>query len=196
MGKNATFRIRVKGDHRYSPRCTEHVFSVIALSLPRLGLDHTNCDKSRIATARIPVLLRIVTVAIFDGSNTTSQIDFNSTRGYTPNYRKHVHIEIGPFQWGLLGTSFMALWLTTDIHTNRYTSEITPKWAKKQLFVFVSKVIMGTLESTKNTFPVLLDSVCHVWALITYCDKSQIATAGIPDLSQFVTSQFVTVQYQ
>ena len=46
---------------------------------------------------------------------------------------------------------------------------------------------MGTLTSTQNTFSVLLDSVCAVTALITNCDKSQIATAGIPELSQFVT---------
>ena len=46
---------------------------------------------------------------------------------------------------------------------------------------------LGTLPSTQNTFPVLLDSNCAVTALITNCDKSQIATAGIPELSQFVT---------
>ena len=44
-----------------------------------------------------------------------------------------------------------------------------------------------TLPSTQNIFSVLLDSVCAVTALITNCDKSQIATAGIPELSQFVT---------
>ena len=42
---------------------------------------------------------------------------------------------------------------------------------------------MGALPSTQNTFSVLVDSVT---ALITNCDKSQIATAGIPELSQFV----------
>ena len=56
-----------------------------------------------------------------------------------------------------------------------------------QLFIFMSKMNMGTLPSTQNTFSVLLDSVCAVTALITNCDKSQIATAGIPELSQFVT---------
>ena len=50
----------------------------------------------------------------------------------------------------------------------------------------ISKVNMGALPTTQNTFSVLLDSVCHVTALITNCDKSQIATVEIPDLSQFV----------
>ena len=68
-----------------------------------------------------------------------------------------------------------------------YTSEIAPEWAKMQIFMFMSKVNLGTLPSTENTFLVLLDSVCAVTALITNCYKSQIATAGIPDLSQFVT---------
>ena len=51
----------------------------------------------------------------------------------------------------------------------------------------MSKVNLGTLPSTQKTFSVLLDSVCAVTALITNCDKSQIATAGIPEFSQFVT---------
>ena len=117
--------------------------------------------------------------------NTTSQIDINSIRGYTPKYRKHVHIHIGQFQEGFLATLFMDF--ITDIHTNRYTSEITPKWAKMQLFIIMSKVNLGTLPSTQNTFSVLLESICHITALITNCYKSQIATAGIPVLSQFVT---------
>ena len=72
----------------------------------------------------------------------------------------------------------------TDIHTHRYNSEITPKWAKMKLFISMSKVNLGTLPSTQNTFSVLFDSVCAVTAWITNCDKSQIAT---------VVSQFVTV---
>ena len=76
------------------------------------------------------------------------------------------------------------------IHTNRYNSEITPKWAKMKLFIFMSKVNMGTLPSIQNTFSVLLDSICAVTAMITKCDKSQNATARIPELSQFVTVAF------
>ena len=47
----------------------------------------------------------------------------------------------------------------------------------------MSKVNLGNLSSTQNTFSVFLDSVCAVMALITNCDKSQIATM----VSQFVT---------
>ena len=79
------------------------------------------------------------------------------------------------------------LWTLWLIYWNMYTSEITPKWAKKQIFIFMSKANLGTLPSTVNTFLVLLDSVCAVTALITNCYKSQIETAGIPDLLQFVT---------
>ena len=40
MGKNATFHIRVKTEHGYSPKYPRHVFSVIGLSLRRHGHDH------------------------------------------------------------------------------------------------------------------------------------------------------------
>ena len=48
----------------------------------------------------------------------------------------------------------------------------------------MSKVNMGTLASTQNTFSVLLDSTYHVMALIINCGKLQIAT---------VVPQFLTV---
>ena len=49
MGKNVSFHIRVKSEHGYSPKYTEHVISVVGLSLRRHGFDHklrqiTNCD--------------------------------------------------------------------------------------------------------------------------------------------------------
>ena len=90
-----------------------------------------------------------------------------------------------PYQEVFLCTSIMGF--ITDIHTKRCTSEITPESANMKLFIFMSKVNMGTLPSTHNTFSVLLESICHVTALITNCDKSQIAT---------IVSQFVTVQIQ
>ena len=125
-------------------------------------------------------LLQFVTV-----QSTTSQIYINSTRGYTPKYRKHVYILIGQFQEGFIFASFKDL--ITDVHRNRYTIKKTPKWAKMQFFIFMSNVNLDTLPNTQNTFSVLLESICHIKALITNCDKSQIATAGIPELSQFVT---------
>ena len=59
-----------------------------------------------------------------------------------------------------------------------------------KLFIFMSKVNLGTLPSTQNTFSVLLDSVCDVTAMITQCDKSQNAMARIPEMSQYVTVAF------
>ena len=114
--------------------------------------------------------------------NTTFQIDVNFAIRYTPKCRKDVHINIGPYQEGFLWTSIMGF--IADIHTNRCTSEITPESANMKLFIFMSKVNMGTLPSTQNTFSVLLESFCAFTALITNCEKSQIAT---------VVSQFVTV---
>ena len=46
---------------------------------------------------------------------------------------------------------------------------------------------LGCTVSMQNTFSMLLDWICHGTLLITKCDKSQIATAGKPDLSQIVT---------
>ena len=56
----------------------------------------------------------------------------------------------------------------TDIHTHRYTSEITPKWAKMQLFILMSKVNMGTLPATQST--------CYWRQYATSRPLSQIAT--------------------
>ena len=76
--------------------------------MPRHGLDHklrqiTNCDDS---------------VAICDGSNTTFQNDVNCARRYTPKCRKHVHINIGPYQEGFICSSIMGF--ITDIHTHKH----------------------------------------------------------------------------
>ena len=294
---------------------TQNTFSVLLDSVCAVTAMITKCDKSQNATARIPELSQFVTVAFCDGSKPNFSDRFHSSRAYTPKCRKHVHINIGPFQEGFLGASIMSfitnihthkhiyqwnntkmgknlifhihvksepgyspkypkhvfnviglslcrhghdhkmrqitkcdgtdsrivamcdcrvLWRfkmqllrfmsvvqegillsagsmytsTSDtvnkvsfvnglwalkliyLHTNIYTSEITRKWAKMKLFIFMSKVNLGTLPSTQNTFSVLLDSVCAVTAMITKCDKSQNATARIPDLSQFVTVAF------
>ena len=188
MGQNSISQIPVKSDHGYSPKYAEHIFNVIWLSLCRHGLDHklrqiTNCD------GRYSWI-----VAICDCRNLwrfkTQLLRFHSNWGCTPKCRKHVHIKIGPFQEGFLGTSIMSF--ITDKHTHKYIYQwkITPKWAKIQLFIFMSKLNLGTLPSTQNTFSVLLDAVCAVTAMITKCDKSQNATARIPELSQFVTVAF------
>ena len=144
---------------------TQNTFSMLFDSVCAVTALITNCDKSQIATAGIPELSQFMTVAICDGSKHNCSDRFHSNRGCTPKCRKHVHIKIGPFQEGSLGT-------------------------KIQLFIFMSKLSLGTLPSTQNTFSVLLDSVCAVTAMITKCDKSQNATARIPELSQFVTVAF------
>ena len=114
--------------------------------------------------------------------NATFQNDVNCAIRYTSKCRKDVHINSGPYQEGFLCTSIIGF--ITDIHTKRCTSEIAPKSANMNLFIFMSNVNMGTLPSTHNTFSVLLESICQVTALVTNCDKSQIAT---------IVSQFVTV---
>ena len=49
--------------------------------------------------------------------NATSQIHVRSTRGYTPQYRKHVHIDVGHYQKGFFCKSIMGF--ITDIHTDK-----------------------------------------------------------------------------
>ena len=142
----------------------------------------TNWDKSQIATVIIPDLSQFVTVANCDGSKHNFPDWCQECPMVYSQVHKQVHIDSRPFQESFLGTSFMVI--ITDIHTKRCTSEITPESANMRLFIFMSKVNMGTLPSTRNTFSVLLESICHVKVLITNCDKSQIAT---------IVSQFVTV---
>ena len=48
--------------------------------------------------------------------NATSHIHVRSARGYTPQYRKHVHIDVGHYQQGFLCKSIMGF--ITDIHTH------------------------------------------------------------------------------
>ena len=172
MGKNETFHIHVKSEHGYSPKYPEHVFSVIGLSLCRHGHDHkmrqiTKCDGKDswiVAICDCRILWR---------------------------FKMQLLRFMSVVQEGiLLSTGNMYNCIQTHNQTHKHNSEITPKWAKMKLFIFMSKVNMGTLPSTQNTFSVLLDSVCAVTAMITKCNKSQNATARIPELSQFVTVAF------
>ena len=97
---------------------TQNTFSVLLDSVCAVTALITNCDKSQIATAGIPELSQFMTVAICDSSKHNFSDRFHSNRGYTPNFRKHVHINIGPFQ-GFLGTSIMRF--ITDKHTQAHT---------------------------------------------------------------------------
>ena len=96
---------------------SQNTFSVLLDSVCAVTALITNCDKSQIATAGIPELSQFVTVAICDGSKHNFSDIFYSNRGYTPKCRKHVHINIGPFQERFLGTSIMSF--ITDIHTHK-----------------------------------------------------------------------------
>ena len=117
MGKNTTFHIHVKSEPGYSPKYPEHVFSVIGLSLCRHGLDHklqqiTNCD------GRDSWIVAICDCRNLWRSKHNFSDRFHSNRGYTPKCRKHVRINIGPFQEGFQGTSNMSF--ITDIHTHKH----------------------------------------------------------------------------
>ena len=110
MGRKATFQIHVKNEHSTLPS-TQNTFSVLLDSIRHVSTLITNCDKSQIATARIPELSQFVTLAICDGS------EYNFS-GWCQKYprvysqvQKTCHINIGPFQGDFLGTSIMDIWL-------------------------------------------------------------------------------------
>ena len=84
---------------------TQNTFSVLLDAVCAVTAWITNCDKSQIETVQ----------------NTTSQIDINSNRGYTPKFRKHIHIKIGPFQEGFLGTTIISF--ITDIYTHKQINQ-------------------------------------------------------------------------
>ena len=125
IGKNEAFHIHVKSEPGYSPKYPELVFSVIGLSLCRRGHDHqmrqiTKCDGKDswiVAICDCRILWRF--------KSNFSEI-FHSNLGYTPKCRKHVHFNIKKV------SRVHRLWALQliYIHTNIYTSEITPKWAK------------------------------------------------------------------
>ena len=189
MGKNETFRFHVKSEPGYSPKYPEHVFSVIGLRLCRHGHDHkmrqiTKCDGKDswiVAICDCRILWRFKMQLLRFMSVVKEGILISAGNMYTSKSDTINNVSFINRLWDLK---------LIYIHTNRYNSEITPKWAKMKLFIFMSKVNLGTLLSTQNTFSVLLDSICTVTAIITKCEKSQNATARIPELSQFVTVAF------
>ena len=170
------FQIDVNIEHGYSPEYPEQVFNVIRPNLCRHGLDH-KLQQITNATARLPELSQFVTVFICDGSKHNFSDRFHSNPGYTRKYRKHVRIDIRSFQ-GFLGISIIGI--INDKHTNTYTIEKNQN-GQKCNFLFSCQNWTWVLSQIPRK------SVCHITALITNCDKPQIATAGIPDSSQFVT---------
>ena len=124
---------------------TKNTFSVLLDSVCAVTALITNCEKSQIAT----MVSQIVTVAICDGSKHNFADRFHNNQGYTPKCIKHVHIKIGLFQEGFLGTSIKGF--ITDIHTHKQIYQWNnTKWVKIQLFIFMSKKNLGTLPSTQK----------------------------------------------
>ena len=189
MAKNETVHINVKSEPGYSSKYPEHVFSVIGLSLCRHGHDHkmqqiTKCDGKDswiVAICDCRILWRFKMQLLRFMSVVQEGILLSAGSMYTSTSDTINKVSFVNWLWALK---------LIYIHTNIYTSEITRKWAKMKPFIFMSKVNLGTLPSTQITFSMLLDSVCAVTAMITKCDKSQNATARIPELSQFVTVAF------
>ena len=97
MGKNAIFHINVKSNLGTLPS-TQNTFSVLLDSICAVTAMITKCDKSQNATTRIPELSQFVTVAFCDGSKCNFSDYVRSARGYTPQGRKHVHIDVGHYQ--------------------------------------------------------------------------------------------------
>ena len=108
MAQNPKSENDVRSLQQWYPKYLEHLFDAISYN-PEVH-SGTSC---LVAT----VVSQFVTVAICDDSEHNFSDRFHSNRGYTPKYRKHAHIKIGPFQEGFLGTSIMGF--ITDIHTHK-----------------------------------------------------------------------------
>ena len=154
---------------------TQNTFSVLLDSVCAVTAMITKCDKSQNATARIPELSQFVTVAFCDDSKHNCLDRFHSNRGCTPKCRKHVHIKIGPFQQGFLGTSIMSF--ITDKHTHKHIYQWNnTKMGKNATFHIDVKSEPGfSPKYTEHVFSVIGLSVCrqghdHKLRQITKCD--------------------------
>ena len=160
---------------------TQNTFSVLLDSVCAVTALITNCDKSQIATAWIPELSQFVTVAICEGSNHNFSDRFHYNRGYTPKCRKHVHINIGPFQDGFLGTSIMGF--TTDNHTHKHIYQWNNTKMGKNAIVHIHvKIEPGYSPKYPE----------HVFSVIVTNHK--LRRQGFLNCRNLWLSQFVTVQ--
>ena len=109
--------------------------------------------------------------------NTTSQIDINSNRGYTPKFRKHIHIKIGPFQEGFLGTTILSF--ITDIYTHKQINQWNNTKMGKNTTFHIN--VIGkpgySAKYPEHVFSVIGLSLCrhgfdHKLRQITNCDGS------------------------
>ena len=154
---------------------TQNTFSVLLDSFCVVTAMITKCDKSQNATARIPGLSQFVTVAFCDGSKHKFSDRFHSNRGCTPKCRKHVHIKIGPFQQGFLGTSIMSF--ITDKHTHKHIYQWNnTKMGKNTTFhIHVKSEPRFSPKYPEHVFSVIGLSFCrhghdHKMRQITKCD--------------------------
>ena len=123
--------------------------------------------------------------------NSTSQIDINSNRGYTPKFRKHIHIKIGPFQEGFLGTTIISF--ITDMHTHKQINQWNnTKMGKNTTFHINVKSKPGySPKYPEHVFSVIGLSWClqgfdHKLRQITNCDGS-VAICDCRNLRRFKT---------
>ena len=165
---------------------TQNTFSVFFYSVCAIAAMITKCDKSQNATARIPELSQFVTVAICNGSKCNFSDRFHSNLGYTPKCRKHVHINIGPFQEGSLGTSIMSS--TTDINTHKHIYQWNnTKMCKNAIFHIHVKNEPGySPKYPEPVFSVIGLSLCphghdHKMRKITKCDGKDSWIVAICD---------------
>ena len=96
----------------------DSVCAVTAMIKLRQNGHDPKCDKSENATARIPICRLLWLSQFVTIQNTTSQIDVNSARRFTAKYRKHLHIDIWPFQ------VFLFLWLLQFVMVQNKTYRI------------------------------------------------------------------------
>ena len=154
---------------------TQNTFSVLLDSFCAVTAMITKCDKSQNATARIPELSHLVTVAFCDGSKCNFSLIFHINRGYTPNCRKHVHINIEPFLEGFLGTSIMSFITGKHVHKHIYQWRNTKMGKNTAFHIHVKKESGYSTKYPDNVFSVIGLSLCrhgldHNLRQITNCD--------------------------
>ena len=161
---------------------TQNTFSVLLDWVCPVTASITNCNKSQIATK----VSQFVTVAICDGSKHNFSDRSHSNRGYTPKCIKHVHIKIGPFQEGFLGTSIMGF--ITNIHNHKQTYQWNnTKIGKNTTFHIHVKSEPGySPKYPENAFSVIGLSLCrqgldHKLRQIKNCDGKDSWIVAICD---------------
>ena len=118
--------------------------------------------------------------------NATFQIIVRGARGYTPQCRKHVHIDVGHYQQGFLCKSIMGF--ITDIHThNQILQWNNAEMGKNETFHIHVKSEHGcSPKYPEHVFSVIGLSLCrhghdHKIRQITKCDGKDSWIVAICD---------------